>query len=529
MNRLFTGTSGVTTLLQRQRCRMNRYNPVIFMAVGLVITAGIGGAVTFWDVESPFTSSDGPSHAVEEYSDERQQPALPVTSESSLVVDRTGSSIHVEATVENPKDVAIDTVIALRIDGDQDGEFELTADKQSTTLSAGAVETLVLTVPISRLGPGTYEYVVGSADGSVHWDTGSFELQPANFAVNDVETEPVVRGEPATITATVSNGGDFSRAQTVTLTGPSDTHGRTVELGPGERTTINFTVATGSLTGGNYTYAVRTETAVERVSLHVRAAEFEVSDLEGAETYTAGDEVTVSARLRNVGNAKAVRQVELRIDLDDDDDPESVGIEKEVGLAPGENTTVSFTVTDERWGDAVSTGSLVGTHIVGIFTNASNVTGTLVVEPFSTDGTDGAGDTGEDIASRDEISQEKYGLFYSELSAETQAQVDEIYTRQPFAGDLVVTEVLTREEIARQQFGHEIEPGEPFDFTALDIQVQQQVEAAFDAQFTSQRGDRIESWDELARSKYGKPYDELTAEEQEVIRNEYQQQFDNDG
>lgn len=708
---------------------MNRYDPVVFMAVGLAIAAAIGGAVTIMEVGTPFADLDRSTDAsVERATDNRAQKALRVTTESTLISDRSGNLVRIKAVVENPHKTAINEDIALRVDEDQDGAFEMTAGKQSLTVSARATVTLEFTVRKSRLGPGTYEYVVETADGTAHWATGSFVLQPATFVINEVVTEAVLPGEPASITASVSNVGDFSGEQpievvivrnpygvvqsselvssekvsiavndrqnvtfqvptttiqpgqypiristkaatadaqlvikrpatlqietvegsqnivsgetfeptvhvtnigdvpgnrsvsvtgldgqvdetrnvslgpgnsttvtftietgglksgyyqyqvstsegtstfpvrvlrpptfqvvsvnttdtatrgrpipvsvvltnvghlsgnqTVMLTGPSDTYNRTVEISGGQTMTLNFTVGTDALARGNYTYAVRTEASSERFHVRIRAAEFDVTDLDGDGTYTVGDELRFSARLRNTGDAKGVQRVELRIDLDDDDTPETIGIGKEVSLAPGERTTISFTITDERWTDAGSSTSLIGTYIFGIFTDETNVTGAFAVKPTSTDSSDGTGGNSQDLASRDEISQEKYGLFYSDLSDETKTQVDEIYTRQPFANSLVVTEVLTREQIARKQFGHDSEPGGPFDFTALDIQVQQQVEAIFDAQFTAEQGDRIESWDELARMKYGQPYGELTVEQQEAIRQAYQEQFD---
>jgi hypothetical protein len=131
-----------------------------------------------------------------------------------------------------------------------------------------------------------------------------------------------------------------------------------------------------------------------------------------------------------------------------------------------------------------------------------------------------------DRASLDEITQDKYGLYYHEVSGETKSQIAEIHERQPFANGLAAAEVRTREEIARQEYGADVNVGENFDFTGLDIDVQQQVEADFDAQFQTESGDRIESWDELAHETYGSSYENLTATRQEDIRTTYQDQFE---
>ena len=131
-----------------------------------------------------------------------------------------------------------------------------------------------------------------------------------------------------------------------------------------------------------------------------------------------------------------------------------------------------------------------------------------------------------ETVSKDVITQEKYGLDYDEVSGETRSQVDEIHERQPFADGLVITEVLTREEIARQEFGLDVKRNDAFEFTSIDVETQQEIEAAFDDQFESDDGDRIESWDELARAEFGSEYEALNGTQQETIREQYQAQFD---
>ena len=112
------------------------------------------------------------------------------------------------------------------------------------------------------------------------------------------------------------------------------------------------------------------------------------------------------------------------------------------------------------------------------------------------------------------------------MSSETKRQVEEIHERQPFADGLAAAEVRTREEIARQEYGADVKAGEKFNFTGLDIETQQNVEGDFDAQFQTDSGDRIESWDELASDTYGTSYENLTASRQANIRTTYQEQFE---
>jgi hypothetical protein len=246
-----------------------------------------------------------------------------------------------------------------------------------------------------------------------------------------------------------------------------------------------------------------------------------------------------AANVTNVGDASTTGAVQLRIDLDDDDRPEYDGIFRNVTLAPGNETTVRFDVPYMEDPDPLNQVEDLptGTYIYGIYTEDDNETSVFDArskptsfDPFtggSSGSSDGEGD-GRPLerASRDEISQAKYGLAYEELSGETRSQIDEIYVRQPFAGDLGITDIRTREEIARQEYGLDVRRGDRFRFQSIETDLQQRIEADFDAQFTTQRGDRIESWDELARQQYGTTYGNLSASQQESVRAAYQNQFE---
>lgn len=428
-----------------------------------------------------------------------------------------GEPFNLTVTVTNAGDVAGTQSVAVTGFGGN------AHHARNVTLAAGETGTMTVTVRTTGLSAGYYTYQVSTPTRSVSFPARL--LEPARFHLETLNaTGSAVRGEPVTVTATVTNVGEVAGSRTVAYAGPTGADNRTVVLDAGETTTVAFTLETASLDRGNYTYAVSTDADRAEATLRVRAARFEVAYLGGGGTYLLGEPLTVTAEIRNTGDAPATRSVELKLDLDDDDRPESHGITAPVTLAPGETTTVAFTSTDAPWDDAVSPSALVGSHIFGVYTGADNETDVFAVKQPETG--DGGGPSGTtDRASLDEISQEKYGYFYSALSNETKAQVDEIYRRQPFADGLVVTEVLTREQIARREFGLETSRGDPFDFAALDVQVQQEIEAMFDAQFQSDVGDRVESWDELARSKYGEPYAALTPEQQESIRAAYRDQF----
>jgi hypothetical protein len=696
------------------------------MIAGILVATSLGGAMTVLGVGLPFTTAGQSAEAATELpSDDHSPQLLRMTADSSVVHAAPDDLVQFDVKVENPRDTAIEEVVSLRVDADRDGAFESTVGKRTIRVPAQSGVTLNLSMTMSRLGPGTFDYVVETGDGETDFVRGSFTLEPTEFVISGIDAPLAIRGEPADITVTFTNVGDFpgsrsvevavdqnldgtyqasehvstneisiddgiqrnstirvptesiqpgvypvrvsvgsessdaelrirrpatleiqtmeesqnvvpgepfeitvhvknpgdvagrgsvsisglssrldksrnvslgpgnktevafrvnttgldpgyhryevttgdetvssplrlfrpanyrinfvnaspsvtqgtpvnvsvgltnvgdlSGNRTVALHGPTGTQNRSVEIPARQAKTVTFTVDTATIPRGNYTFKMLADRSGERVKVRVRAPRFVVSSLSGTGTYTIGDELEFSADVRNAGDAEGVQRVELRIDEDDDDSPEPIGISKEVSLAPGERTSVKFTVDRNRWADVAPATSQIGSHIVGIFTNETNVTGVFAVEPSESN------HQSQDLVSRDEITQEKYGLYYSELSKETERQVDELYTRQPFADGLVITEVLTREEIAREQFGQSVVPGEPFNFTNLDVQVQQDVEDTFDTQFTSEEGDRIESWNELARMKYGQPYDQLTAEQKEAVKEAYWDQFEDTG
>lgn len=339
-------------------------------------------------------------------------------------------------------------------------------------------------------------------------------------------------GETFTVTATVSNDGDVPGSETIHLEGPaSTTHNRSVTLDSGESTTVTFTGETANLTRGNHTLQLSIANDTATTPFRVRDSQFEVVKIRGPEMVTIDEELQFTATVQNTGDAPDDQTIEYRIDLDGDDEPESYGLNRTVTLAPGNQTTVQFTVPYGHADDPIRRAELYGTHIYGVYSDDSKETGVVVVEGYSSvstvDDTTSTSDAPETV-SLSEISQEKYGYDYEEISGETRGQIEEIHERQPFADGLVLIEVLTREEIARQQFGLDVETGDSFEFTALPVETQQEIEAVFDAQFQSDTGDKVESWDELSEQHHGTDYENNTDSEQQTIRDLYWEQFEDE-
>jgi hypothetical protein len=443
-----------------------------------------------------------------------------------------GDDATVTATVRNAGDFRGMRTVELRLDRDHDGDFddEAVAATAAPTIRSGASADVELAGPTDGLEPGTYDYQLASPDETVE---GTLEvLQPATFRFDRLDgPHNVTRGETVNVSVELTNEGDVAADRTVSFDRPGEaTENRSVRLAGSESTTLEYTVETAPLDRGNYSIAVATSDDRATAPLRVRESHFEVSAVRGEQTVTRGDALQFTAVVHNTGDAADNQTVAYRFDMDGDDTPDPVGAAHAVSLAPGERTTVDFTVEYSELAEEVGWVGLAGSHVHGVYTEDDNRTSVVAydqdVRSAGSDDEASAGSSEPDPVSLDEITQAKYGLDYDRLSAETRRQVEEIHERQPFAGSLVLTEVLTREEIARQRFGLDVARGDEFDFAGIDIETQQRVEAAFDAQFRSDTGDRIESWDELARQRYDSDYDSLTAERKRTIRERYLTQFE---
>ncbi|WP_424005040.1 CARDB domain-containing protein (plasmid) [Haloarcula salina] len=466
-------------------------------------------------------------------------PAFSLSDESSGLTVVKGTAATLTANVTNTGDYRGLQRVHFAVDRDRDGSVSSTetTEKRVLSIAGGQQQTVEERVETGDLEPGRYRYRIASENESVN---GTLTVQqPATFDVQNASAPAAVRrGDPVTVSATLENVGDVGGTTTVEFSGPNGTEPttRTVTLARDESTNVSFTATTANVSRDTHNYTISTETDAATNAVRVEDSYFEVSHLDGPSVLYVGDTAVFSARVTNVGNVTGTQTVEHRIDSDGDDRPEAYGVEESVTLKPGEQTTVRFeleyTLLDGK--DYPVEPLKLETYVYGIYSADTRASSALSVKPAWASG-GGGGSSGEsddrsvsngEKASLDEITQDKYGYYYHEVSGETQRQVREIYDRQPFADGLVAVEVRTREQIARQDYGADIEPGEEFDFTALDIETQQQVEAEFDAQFQSESGDRIESWDEIAQTEYGTTYENLTASRQSSVRAEYQEQFD---
>lgn len=487
------------------------------------------------------------------------RPTFAVTDSTSPEVVR-GEQASVTATLHNEGHFQGTKSVELRLDRDQNGTFSSTETVTASPMIApGDSATVEFTVDTESLQPGTYVYrfagPVGITEGTLT------VMQPATFQFDDTNVSTTaardnassviggdgtdgnatdgnstaaVRGDVVNVTTTVRNDGDVAGTETVRFEPPEaagEPQAREIRVDSDSSRTLQYSLNTTALARGNYSMNLTVANETQSLPLRVYDSNFEVTSIRGQETLVRGDDLQFEATVRNTGDAADNQSVEFRIDLDDDDSPEYT-VERHVALAPGEQTTVQFTATYAEL-ESNTSERLLGSHVYGIHSGDENTTAVVAYEPpqYSSSDTGSTGGSTDDRtevepATLDEITQEKYGYDYDQISGETRRQIAEIHERQPFADGLAVTEVRTREEIARQEFGLDVEPGDRFNFTAIDVETQQEIEAIFDAQFQSDTGDRIESWDELARQQYDSDYDALSADQQQTIREQYTAQFE---
>ena len=345
--------------------------------------------------------------------------------------------------------------------------------------------------------------------------TGTLPVQqPATLQVqNTTAPAKVMKGETANVSVVVENVGDADGTDNVTIWDNSlnTTYSRSVSLAANETTTLSIGVNTTNLSRETHNHSLGTSTDTDAVSMTVQDIHFEVSDLDGPNVLYVGDVAVFSADVTNTGNITGTQSIQHRIDSDDDDRPEAYGVDRNVTLAPGESTRVRFEI-DHTVTDSIEhpvEPLRLQTYVHGTYSKDARAPTAMSVKPSwgkggSSSSSGGTTSVSEgDRASLDEITQDKYGRYYDEVSSETKRQIKEIHERQSFVDGLAAAEVRTREEIARQEYDADIKAGEKFNFTGLDTETQQKVETDFDAQFQTDSGDRIESWDELVKDIYG--------------------------
>ena len=263
---------------------------------------------------------------------------------------------------------------------------------ENTTLRAMLHETS----PDSAFGPALTiggQRVTDDANITVEPQEGPGPA-PADLQVSNVQPDGanVTAGDDITVTADIENVGGQSGSQTAefrldlnqngTLEASEELANKTVTVDAGSNTTVTFeNVSTEGLAAGTYDHGVFTAnnsaTATVTVEEGVTApADLQVSNVQpdGANV-TAGDDITVTADIENVGGQSGSQTAEFRLDLNQNGTLEASEelANKTVTVDAGSNTTVTF--------ENVSTeGLAAGTYDHGVFTANDSATATVTVE-----------------------------------------------------------------------------------------------------------------------------------------------------
>ncbi len=197
------------------------------------------------------------------------------------------------------------------------------------------------------------------------------------FSIESVEATQSAEGGPVKVDVAITNTGDVSDAQTVSLEidglGSNST---SVSLDGGESTTETLSIPTGESDAGSYTATVESDNASESASITVlEQALFEVEIVDTNDPVEGG-ELEVTAKVENTGDVSETQTVEL--------DVPGVGTDSTtLSLGAAESDTHTFTLPTES-GDAgtytASVSSDDGEDTVSVEVNSEPDEGYVAVE-----------------------------------------------------------------------------------------------------------------------------------------------------
>lgn len=172
----------------------------------------------------------------------------------------------------------------------------------------------------------------------------------ARLRVTDVTTNaPVLAGETVNVTVEVTNVGETTGEGEVWFRLDSFRKDEaTLRLAPGEseRVTLQYDSDRDDDALWTLTVATAHHTVTDQFMIEPRRPTFKVTDASVPASVSAGDTLTVTATVENVGDAVGTAPVGMEVDRHPVD-------ETTVRLAPGENVTVTlvYRTTDEFAGD----------------------------------------------------------------------------------------------------------------------------------------------------------------------------------
>ncbi|MFB6166367.1 MAG: beta strand repeat-containing protein [Haloarculaceae archaeon] len=219
-----------------------------------------------------------------------------------------GDALDVTAQVTNAGDQQGTQTVSLAVEG-------ANADSQSVTLAGGASQSVTLSWQTGSGDAGSHSLTVASVNDSAQTTvTVNEPAAPANFAVSiDGTNGPVTEGDTLSVDATVTNTGDQSDTQTVTLSvGGSQRDSTQLSLTGGGSQSVTLSWSTSAGDAGDYTATVATENDSASTSVSVDTpATFAVSIAGTSSPVTEGDALSVDATVTNTGGSQGTQTVTL--------------------------------------------------------------------------------------------------------------------------------------------------------------------------------------------------------------------------
>ncbi len=423
-----------------------------------------------------------------------------------------GDTVTVNATVENVGDVSDTQSVDFRLDLDGDGNLteNETVANQSVTLESANNTTVTYEVPTDGVPPGEYTHGVVT-DNDSETATIVVEPAPASLTLSNLDAPATaVRGETILVTADVSNEGDETGNATAAFRVDLDGDGnltanetlleQSVSVEGRENATVAFEVPTGALAPGNYTHGVfvddENQTAEIAVSERPTGQYFDLSNVSAPDTAAQGENVSVSATVTNVGNESGEDVVEVQLETAGGVD---VLAGATVNLSADESESVAFEAT-------IPENATPGEATLRVLTSNDSVDGAITVAEVNQ----------TDEYTRDEIAMALFGQNASSLDATDAGTVEEVYLRQPFAENVTLDDVQTRDQIAHDWYNES--------FDALNESSTIEVQDAFDAQFGDTGENATYSRDEISLAKYGLDFDPLSTETSGQVTELYNRQ-----
>jgi len=311
----------------------------------LTLASGVTQTVLFENVATGALDPGEYTHAIASKNDSASGN-LTVLRPANLTVDIVssedpvaGENLTVTATVENLGDVV--TTQTVTLDAGTLGE-----DATNVTLGGGNTTEKTLSVPTSEGDAGSYTATVSSGNDTVNATVTV--LAPPEFAVDIVSTATPVEGENLTVTAAIENLGDVATTQTITLdAGTLGEDATNVTLGGGNTTEKTLSVPTSEGDAGSYTATVSSGNDTASVNVTVDApAFFEMAITDIDEEVTAGDPVTLTYEVENVGDVTATQDITFTVE------GTTEGTDPDLTLDAGENSSSTFTYSTAETDDS---------------------------------------------------------------------------------------------------------------------------------------------------------------------------------